>query len=126
MVVDEIRVQAGEMVHVIKTVGKISRDLHPREPRRQISEAGIQTISKTISEIHTANILIHKINIITGDRCSEKFDQATMMAPANHSKPISELRQVHGTAKLALENQNILVANGASPRRRRRRRGEFV
>lgn len=49
-----------------------------------------------------------------------------MVAAANHGEPISELRQVHGAAKPSLENQNLLVANGASPGRRRRRRGELT
>lgn len=70
VVVDEIRVEAGEMVDVIEPVGEISRDLHPRKPRRQFREARIQSISQTIGEIHTANKLIDEVNVVSRDRCT--------------------------------------------------------
>lgn len=92
VVVDEIGVEAGEMVDVIEAVSEIGSDLHPRNPSGEIGEARVQRVSQAISEINTANEFIDEVNVVTGDGSAEEFNQAAMVAPADNGEAISELR----------------------------------
>lgn len=101
----------------IESVCEIGGDLHPRDPRREIGEARVPAIAEAIGEACTLDVIVHEVNVVAGNRSSEEFHEAAVVAPANDGEAVTEFRDVHLAAEFSLENDDVSVANGASPGR---------
>lgn len=116
-VVDETGTGAGGIVDVIEAVSEIGGDMHPRGPGGEISEARVPAIAEAIGEAGAGDELVDEVNVVAGDGSAEEFDEAAVVATADEGEAVTELREVHVAAKLALENDDVAVANGTAPRR---------
>lgn len=74
MVVDEIRLQPGEMVDVIEAMSEVGRNLHSRHPGREDRVARVSRVSETIGEVRPGDEFVHEIDTISRYRRAEELD----------------------------------------------------
>lgn len=100
-----------EIVDVIEAVGDVGGDLHPRGPRDKIGEAGIPAVTEAVGDAGAGNKFVDEEDDGAGDGGTEEFDEAAVVAPADHGEAAAELREVHLLAEVAARNNNISVAD---------------
>lgn len=83
MVMDEIDAHSVLIVHVIKRVSEIRRNLHSRHPGRKHGEVRVPRVAEAIGEVTTGDEVVNEVDMVTGDRRAEKLHDVNMVAAAD-------------------------------------------
>ncbi|KAK9991799.1 hypothetical protein SO802_026784 [Lithocarpus litseifolius] len=92
-----------------------SRDLLSGNPRVEHREVRVFGIPQTVCEVSAFDEVVDEVNVVAGDRSTEEFDDAHVVAPADDGELLPELRGLDFAAELALENDEAHFCYGSSP-----------
>lgn len=122
VIVDEADVEAGVVVDVVETVGKVCGDLHSRDPSGEDREARVLLVAEDLGERPAAGEFVDEVDVFARDGRAEETDDSRVVAPADDGEPFLEFMHVVFSPELPLEDDRFLPAQSAAPAGRGGRR----